>query len=167
MTLDIQLFERGFFKNIEAVQLTEDNLWDVFEWADSKPFFGPKDHPDDKQHPITGLTVFEPSGRTKANFGDWIYKTPAGDFRTSPDAEFRELFAPAGTADRRAVEWFNQENPIGTPVRYWTGVREGEGQTGVTRTAAHLLGGHTPVVWVTGHPACIALTHVQPMERAA
>jgi hypothetical protein len=59
------------------------------------------------------------------------------------------------------VAGFNAANPIGTPVRYWTGGREGEGRTGVTRTEAQVLSGHTPVVWVTGHGACIALTHVQ------
>jgi hypothetical protein len=89
----IRYFKRGFFTSIPAVQLTEDNLWDVFEWADSKPFYGPK-HDSDAQHPIMGLTVFEPSGRNKASWGDWIYRTPAGDFRTYPDAEFRERFEP-------------------------------------------------------------------------
>ncbi|GAA0495232.1 hypothetical protein Ade02nite_19010 [Paractinoplanes deccanensis] len=93
MTLDVQLFERGFFKNIQAVRLTRENLWDVFEWADSKPFYGPKGEGDTEQ-PITGLTVFEPTGRNKADFGDWVYRTPNGDFRTYPDAEFRELFTP-------------------------------------------------------------------------
>lgn len=54
--------------------------------------------------------------------------------------------------------------PIDTPVRYWTGVREGEGKVGRTRGKPFLLSGHTPVVFVTGHGACIALTHVQPIE---
>lgn len=97
MTLHIRIFERGLFKNIEAVQLTKDNLWDVFEWADSKPFYGPKGE-GDTAHPITGLTVFEPTGRNKAEFGDWIYKTPGGDFRTYPDAEFRARFTPVVSA---------------------------------------------------------------------
>lgn len=94
MTLDLQQFTRGWF-TIDAVQLTEDNLWDVFEWADSKPFYGPA--PDgwtDPTPPITGLTVFEPTGRYKAEFGDWVYRAPGGVFRTSPDAEFRDLFKP-------------------------------------------------------------------------
>lgn len=69
----------------------------------------------------------------------------------------------AAAADRQAaVDDFNRDTTIGTPVRYWTGIREGEGKLGVTRSMAEMLGGHTPVVWVTGHPACIALTHVEP-----
>lgn len=67
-----------------------------------------------------------------------------------------------------AVDAWNARVPIGTPVRYWTGCREGEGKTGVTRSKAYLLGasgdkpGHTPVVFVSGCGSCIALTHVQP-----
>jgi hypothetical protein len=94
MSLDLQQFTRGWF-TIDAVQLTETNLWDVFEWADSKPFYGPKpDDWTDPTPPITGLTVVEPTGRNKAEFGDWVYRTPGGAFRTKPDAEFRELFQP-------------------------------------------------------------------------
>jgi hypothetical protein len=61
----------------------------------------------------------------------------------------------------KASAW-NAAHPEGTYVRYWTGAREGAGQTGRTRSTARVLGGHTAVVWVTGHGACIALTHVQP-----
>lgn len=57
---------------------------------------------------------------------------------------------------------WNAELPVGTPVRYWTGVREGAGRTGETRTTAQVAGGHTAVVWVTGHGAYVALSHVQP-----
>ncbi|MCC5574522.1 hypothetical protein IMZ11_02565 [Microtetraspora sp. AC03309] len=77
--------------------------------------------------------------------------------------------AKNSTARRQsAVDAWNAHVPVGTPVRYWTGVREGEGKTGVTRSEAYLLGassgqpGHTPVVFVTGAGSCIALTHVQP-----
>lgn len=54
--------------------------------------------------------------------------------------------------------------PIGTPVRYWTGWREGDGKASRTRTEVHLLGGHTLVVWVEGERSCIAVTHVERME---
>ncbi len=91
MTLELKLVKRGIF-TVQAVQLTPENLWDVFEWADSKPFIGPAT--EDEKSPITGLTIFEPTGRNKAEFGDWVYRTPAGDFRTYPDAQFRELFTP-------------------------------------------------------------------------
>jgi hypothetical protein len=63
VTLDLQLFRYGWF-TIEAVQ----------------------------PMPVTGLTIFEPIGRRKANFGDWVYKTPGGAFLTRDDAMFRELF---------------------------------------------------------------------------
>jgi hypothetical protein len=92
VTLDLQQFQRGLFHNIQAVQLTPENVWDVFEWADSKPFIGPATA-DDKA-PIIGLTIFEPIGRNKASFGDWVYRTPAGDFRTYTDAEFHKWFTP-------------------------------------------------------------------------
>lgn len=62
--------------------------------------------------------------------------------------------------NRRAVEQFNEVAPIGTPVLYWPGAREGEGREGVTRSEAWLLGGHTPVVMVEGYPGGIALSHV-------
>lgn len=66
---------------------------------------------------------------------------------------------PAARVDAR-----NRLYPEGRAVRYWTGVREGSGLTGHTRSRAEVLGGHTAVVWVTGHGACIALTHVQPVH---
>jgi hypothetical protein len=90
--LTLEQFTRGWF-TIDAVQLTTNNLWAVYEWADSKPFYGPK--PDgwtDPTPPITGLTVCTPTGRVKAEFGDWVYLTPGGDFKTYDDAEFRKNF---------------------------------------------------------------------------
>lgn len=64
------------------------------------------------------------------------------------------------------VEAWNNANPVGTPVKYWTGLLEGAGVESVTRSKASLLGGHTPVVWVEGEAACIALTHVERLEGA-
>jgi hypothetical protein len=34
-----------------------------------------------------------------------------------------------------------------------------------TRSVAQVLGGHTDVVWVDGHSACIALTHIDPVTE--
>lgn len=62
---------------------------------------------------------------------------------------------------KKLVEAFNKKCQLGTPVRYWTGVREGEGKKGKTKTEAVVLEGHTAVVWVTGHSACISLSHVE------
>jgi hypothetical protein len=63
----------------------------------------------------------------------------------------------------RAVEQFNEHVPEGTPVLFWPGAREGEGRKSATRSPAWLLGGHSPVVMVEGHPGGIALTHVCPV----
>ncbi|GAA1395229.1 hypothetical protein ACFQZ4_24070 [Catellatospora coxensis] len=57
----------------DAVQLTPENGPQVWEWADSKPFFDP-------DGTITGLTIYTPFGRVKANFGDWIVLDPKGGF---------------------------------------------------------------------------------------
>lgn len=69
--------------------------------------------------------------------------------RTGPFAEaYREYRALLET------EAWNHRHP------------EGAGQTGRTRSAASVLSGHTAVVWVTGHAACIALAHVQPIPES-
>lgn len=65
--------------------------------------------------------------------------------------------------EAQAVNAFNQKNPVGTQVRYWTGMREGDGKLSKTRTKASVLSGHTAVVWVEDHPACIALSHIRPI----
>lgn len=59
-----------------------------------------------------------------------------------------------------AVLWFNETCPIGSPVWYWPGVREGAPRASVTRSEARLLGGHTPVVMVEGYAGGIALSNV-------
>jgi hypothetical protein len=63
-----------------AVQLTSENGPQVWEWADSKPYYEP-----DKT--ISGLTVFTPAGRVKAEFGDWIIRTTGGAFHVRKDGE--------------------------------------------------------------------------------
>jgi len=60
----------------------------------------------------------------------------------------------------RMVEWFNEVWPVGSPVYYWPGVREGEPRRGTTRSASWLLVGHSPVVLVEGYAGAIALSHV-------
>jgi hypothetical protein len=62
-----------------------------------------------------------------------------------------------------AHKW-NQRFPIGTAVRYWTGTRDGIGKTSITLTKAEVLGGHTAVVWLDGHAACVSLSHVEPLS---
>ncbi|MCZ7434794.1 hypothetical protein O7598_31215 [Micromonospora sp. WMMC241] len=69
--------------------------------------------------------------------------------------------------EQALVVEFNSRHLIGTPVRYWKGAREGEGRTSKTRTGAQMLSGHTAVVWVEDEGACIALSHIEPVETAA
>jgi hypothetical protein len=56
---------------------------------------------------------------------------------------------------------WNAAHPVGTLCRYWTGVREGEGQLAKTRSAAGMVGGHSAVIWLEGVSGCIALSHVE------
>lgn len=63
------------------------------------------------------------------------------------------------------AETFNSRFPVGTPVVAYPGCRpedeaNDERLVTFTRSRAEVLGGHTDVVWVHGHGACIALTHV-------
>ncbi|MFE9432409.1 hypothetical protein ACFYNA_15625 [Streptomyces sp. NPDC006640] len=69
------------------------------------------------------------------------------------------------------AETFNARYPIGTPVVAYPGARpeddsKATGLVTFTRSEAQLFCGHTDVVWVEGHGACIALTHVDVREIA-
>lgn len=69
------------------------------------------------------------------------------------------------------ADTFNSLHPVGTPVFAYPGFRPEDhrhAQRLVTRTrsAASVLGGHTEVVWVDGHSACIALDHVDVVSEA-
>lgn len=79
-----------------------------------------------------------------------------------------EAGEPAATRSPDAIvrEW-NARHPVGTQVIAYPGTRGGQGLTTATRSAAWALEGHTPVVMVEGHPACIALTHVDARPAAA
>lgn len=63
------------------------------------------------------------------------------------------------------AETFNALYEVGIPVFAYPGARpedDANDECLVTRTRsrAEVLGGHTDVVWVDGHGACINLTHV-------
>jgi hypothetical protein len=83
-----------------------------------------------------------------------------------------QAFTRARTANARerramlACSAFNEQHPVGSSVRYWPGARAGAGRESVTRTAATLVSGQ-PVVWVTGHSSCIALTHIEVLAQRA
>ena len=51
--------------------------------------------------------------------------------------------------------------PVGTPCRYWPGVREGLGRQGTIRSMWRVLGSGHVAVMVTGYPGAIAETHVE------
>jgi hypothetical protein len=72
---------------------------------------------------------------------------------------YRQAHTPARA--QSDCDAFNSRAPIGTPVRYWRGRREGAGIESRTASQATVLAGHTPVVWVEGCAACVALSHVE------
>lgn len=65
----------------------------------------------------------------------------------------------------REVAAWNRAHPIGTAVTAYPGARpevfsKARRIDTTTRSEAQVLSGHTVVVWVDGHEACIALTHI-------
>lgn len=72
---------------------------------------------------------------------------------------------PGKSRNALIVDNFNLKYPVGTKVRYYTGVKDGKPSQGVTCGPADLLGGHTPVVFVEGVGA-IALTHIEIVKEA-
>lgn len=63
------------------------------------------------------------------------------------------------------VENWNLKHPIGTAVR----VTKDDGTVveTVTTSKAHMLGGHTPVVWVQGISGGYPLSRCKPIEVTA
>lgn len=78
-------------------------------------------------------------------------------------AEPNEALIQRGPASRSSVETFNQAHPIGTPVRYWPGTRDGEGARSITRSPAWSISGHA-VVSVEGYAGGIALSHIDVLS---
>jgi hypothetical protein len=66
----------------------------------------------------------------------------------------------------KAVAKWNERFPIGTPVRYWTGLREGIGRVSTTRTEASVSSSQTAVVWLDGVSSYIKLSHIEPLPAA-
>ena len=69
------------------------------------------------------------------------------------------------------VDAWNLAHPIGTPVVAYPGGRPEDFPNDPrivtsTRSKATVLGGHTAVVWVHGHSACIALSHIDVRTAA-
>lgn len=56
---------------------------------------------------------------------------------------------------------FNAQHKIGDTIRVWPGAVAGEPvERTIVSPGAVVMGGHTPVVYVSGGGGCIALTHV-------
>lgn len=64
---------------------------------------------------------------------------------------------------RQVSDW-NSKHKIGTRVRYWPGMREGEGRIGTTKTEASILGGHTAGVYLSAR-GFVALSHVKVLAE--
>jgi len=74
---------------IEARQLTSENGPELWEWANSKPFYDPDGR-------VSGLTIFTLEGRMKAEFGDWIIRGVKGEFYPCKPDIFAATYEPVG-----------------------------------------------------------------------
>ncbi|MFC8282894.1 hypothetical protein [Streptomyces cyaneofuscatus] len=84
----------------------------------------------------------------------------------------RDLPEVKAESPAESVARWNAAHFVGTPVTAYPGRRPEDDPKCVrlithTRSAASVLGGHTAVVWVEGHGACIKLTHVDPRPGGA
>ena len=66
---------------------------------------------------------------------------------------------------QREADLFNARYPVGTLVKYWTWVKEGE-PTGVAPTRHHatVVSEHA-VAWMAGVVGCVSLSHVEPCNE--
>ena len=63
---------------------------------------------------------------------------------------------------QREVESFNARVPVGGEVDYRAD--SGAIERDKTRSAACLLSGHTPVIWLEKRPACVLLSRCVPVQ---
>lgn len=87
------------------------------------------------------------------------------EHREKVEAEYRAKKTAEQAELQQRVDEFNARYPVGTLVFAYPGARPEDDRNArrlVTRTRsqASVLSGHTDVVWVDGHSACIALSHV-------
>lgn len=69
-------------------------------------------------------------------------------------------------SEQQKVDEFNRQYSPGTEVRYWTGFRQGKGETGFTKSLAFLCSAEIAVIFIAGASGYISLTHVEPIEGA-
>ncbi len=114
-----------------------------------------------KGSPRTTVVNAESAGKAKYSF-----LLDVGD--CYPDISFRDLtchsvdFQPtrAQMAARKA-EAFNRRYPLGTLLRFWRGVREGEPSgVGELYNPATVVSEQV-VAWIKGTTGCIAISHVE------
>ena len=65
-------------------------------------------------------------------------------------------------SEQDIIDTWNKQHPVGTAVVYKHD--DGRNIVSSTRSEAELLGGHTPVVWLTGVSGCYALDKVVAVE---
>lgn len=86
------------------------------------------------------------------------------EHREKAEAEYRAKKTAEQAELQQRVDEFNARYPVGALVFAYPGCRPEDGAdtrlVTRTRSKASVLGGHTDVVWVDGHSACIALSHV-------
>ncbi|UJR81440.1 hypothetical protein [Sandaracinus amylolyticus] len=63
-----------------------------------------------------------------------------------------------------SIEWTDAAHPVGTRVRFWTGLREGPGRVSTTRAPAACMSDHASV-WITGVAGSVALSHVEVIDE--
>lgn len=68
---------------------------------------------------------------------------------------------------QREVDQWNDRVKIGDRVLYSEVLGMTESKEYVIATAAELLSGHTPVVWLEGKSGCVAISHCTPVAGAA
>ncbi|KAB1647480.1 hypothetical protein F8O06_02770 [Pseudoclavibacter sp. CFCC 14310] len=79
---------------IEAMQLTRQNISDVLAWADSaaEAWLGPG---RDILQDVDGLSIFTLEGEMFADFGDYVIKGVNGEFYPCKPDIFAKTYDPA------------------------------------------------------------------------
>jgi hypothetical protein len=62
----------------------------------------------------------------------------------------------------REAEECDRRMPVGTPVVYWLGVKDGPGRAGVIRNTFSVFGSRVVVGWVAGQASFVAASHITP-----
>jgi len=90
---------------VEAVQVTEDNLYDIAKWCGG----------DVRTHNVTGkkfiqVDVLHPLNpkQTKATVGEWVLKSGQG-FKIFSDAAFKKGWEPVGQVGKALQEAFEKK----------------------------------------------------------